>query len=946
MRDKLSLKGVRVHNLKNVSLEIPRNALVVFTGLSGSGKSSLAFDTIYAEGQRRYVESLSVYARQFLEQLDKPDVDSIDGLSPAISIDQKSASHNPRSSVGTVTEIYDYLRLLYANIGKPFCPNCNRPIEGQSVQEMVDFLFQWPEESSLLILAPVVSEKKGEYRSYFETLKKEGFSRVRVDGEILHLETPITLSKTLKHTIEIVVDRVRLTPDNKSRLFESLEVCLKAAKGIARVEDVETGKSHVFSETMSCPDCQISFEEMSPRLFSFNSPIGACVSCKGLGEILDFDPDLIIADPRMPGKTATQKCMNLDGTTYGRMAEKVAGQFGFSLKTPLHELTEAQWNVLFYGEPSPVDSGVPLKKTLSPSYTGPFGWEGVIMNLRRRYFNTSSESMRHFFRAFMSARACPECQGKRLKKTSLAVKIGGKSISDLCDLSIDTLVRFISKLKLTEKEATISVQVLKEIRQRLSFLTNVGLDYLTLSRKSSTLSGGEFQRIRLATQIGAGLTGVLYVLDEPSIGLHQRDNQKLMKTLVNLRDLGNTLIVVEHDEDMILHADHVVDIGPGAGKDGGEILYSGDLAGLLAHETSITARFLTGRDAVLVPKSRRAPQKGQGVTVYGASENNLKSVTATFPLGLFVVVTGVSGSGKSTLVNAILHKVMLRHFDQSSDKPGRHLSVSGLDLLDKMITIDQSPIGRTPRSNPATYTGLFTPIRELFAQTREAKIKGYLPGRFSFNVKGGRCEACEGDGVLKIEMHFLSDVYVTCDVCKGKRYNTETLEVTYKGLSIADVLALAVQEAVPIFQNIPTISEKLRTLVEVGLGYIQLGQSATTLSGGEAQRIKLAKELAKRSTGKTLYLLDEPTTGLHFADIKQLLKVLHTLVDQGNTVVVIEHNLDVIKTADHVIDLGPEGGNKGGKIVATGTPEEIAEVEGSYTGQFLKGVLAKSSVII
>ena len=926
----ISVKGARVHNLKDVSLDIPRNKLIVFTGLSGSGKSSLAFDTIYAEGQRRYVESLSAYARQFLEQLDKPDVDSIDGLSPAISIDQKSASHNPRSTVGTVTEVYDYFRLLFANIGKPYCPNCHTPIQKQSPQEILEQIMALPEGTRLLILAPVVQDRKGEFKNLLESFKKQGFSRVRVDGTVMTLSEDITLSKTKKHTIDVVVDRLSVSQDNHSRLFESIETSLKLGEGLVKIDEADHDRSHLFSENFSCPHCQISFAEISPRLFSFNAPVGACPSCNGLGDKYVFDPDLVVEDPDMPVKLATQKCLNLDQTYYGRSVIQTATQYGFKMDTPIKDLTPEQFNVLMYGHPQS-DS---LDSEFKP--VAPF--EGVITNLQRRYYQTASEGMRFFFRNFMSPRPCSECQGKRLKKIALSVKIQDHNIADLMDMNIRKLHDLIVTLPLSEKEQTISKQIVKEIRQRLSFLNNVGLDYLSLGRTASTLSGGEYQRIRLATQIGSGLTGVLYVLDEPSIGLHQRDNLRLIETLVKLRDLGNTLIIVEHDEDMIRHADHIVDIGPGAGVNGGKILYSGQLEGLLKTHDSQTAHYLNGTKKIDLPQKRRLGS-GLSLSLKGAAENNLKNIDVDFPLGQFICITGVSGSGKSTLINDILHKVMMKHFNRTHERIGQYKSISGLEHIDKVITIDQSPIGRTPRSNPATYTSLFTPIRELFAQTREAKVRGYKAGRFSFNVKGGRCEACEGDGVLKIEMHFLSDVYVTCEVCKAKRYNNETLEVKYKGKSISDVLSITVDEAIPVFENIPAIYSRLKTLQDVGLGYIGLGQNATTLSGGEAQRIKLAKELSKRSTGKTLYLLDEPTTGLHFADIKQLLEVLNRLVNSGNTVIVIEHNLDVIKTADTIIDLGPDGGDKGGTIVAIGTPEKVAKTKASYTGKFLKPLL-------
>ncbi len=935
MIEKITVKGARVHNLKNVSLEIPRNAFVVFTGLSGSGKSSLAFDTIYAEGQRRYMESLSAYARQFLDQLDKPDVDRIEGLSPAISIDQKSSSHNPRSTVGTVTEIYDYFRILFSSIGKPHCYSCGRPIEHQSIQEMVDTILSQFSDQELLVLAPIVSDKKGEFKQIFEQIKRDGFSRLKVDGTLYRIDDTIPMDRLKKHSIDIVIDKIKVQQDNTTRLFESLETALRQTKGLVTVENTKTGETNLFSELFSCPHCNINIPEISPRLFSFNSPIGACPSCNGLGSLLDFDLDLVITTKDQPLYLSTQKIINLDKTIYGRMAEKGAQKHGFTLKKSFDELTEEQQNWFLYGSKEAVKHN-PYTKADDIPPQDPDEWEGVISNLRRRYFQTTSEGMRFFFRNYMGEIPCSTCDGKRLKPAALSITVGEKAISELMNFSVEELFNFIGNLKLSKKELDIAKLVIKEIAERLNFLRNVGLNYLCLSRKAGSLSGGEFQRIRLATQIGAGLTGVLYVLDEPSIGLHQRDNLRLIDTLVHLKNLGNTLIVVEHDEDTIRTADHIVDIGPGAGKEGGEILFSGTFDQLLESKTSITAQYMTRKKEIKVPEKRRTFADQKYLSVVGAKENNLKNVTAHFPLGKLICLTGVSGSGKSSLMNEILHKALMRHFYKSKERPGLHDKIEGLEHIDKVITIDQSPIGRTPRSNPATYTNVFTPIRDLFAQTREARIKGYKTGRFSFNVRGGRCEACEGDGVTKIEMHFLSDVYVTCDVCKGKRYNSQTLEVHYKGYTISDVLNLTVTEALAVFENIPSIASKLKTLQEVGLGYIQLGQSATTLSGGEAQRIKLAKELSKRSTGKTLYLLDEPTTGLHFADIQHLLEVLNQLVDSGNTVMVIEHNLDVIKTADHIIDMGPEGGNGGGFVIAEGTPEEVASVDKSYTGQFLK----------
>lgn len=941
MLKEIKIKGARVHNLKNVDLTLPRDTFIVFTGLSGSGKSSLAFDTIYAEGQRRYMESLSSYARQFLDQLDKPDVDHIEGLSPAISIDQKSASQNPRSTVGTVTEIYDYLRLLFSSIGKPFCKKTGETLQQMSVQEMVDDALVRFKDQPSLILAPLIQEKKGEFKSIFDTLVKEGFSRVRVNGEIKRLSDPITLNKNQKHTIDLVIDRLDINEENKSRLFESIELSTKKANGLTKVETTDGSRTHVYSEKLSCPTCSISFSEISPRLFSFNSPIGACTECNGLGEKLDFDPLLIITEPKNPIRTCTGKIMNLDGTYYSKSLERTAKQHGFTLSTPYNTLTEVQKNILLYGTTTPQTENPFINTNLDdPEYHGVLGpWEGLLTNLRRRYVQTQSEGMRFFFRSYMTAHTCPACQGSRLQLQPRMIRINQLNIYDVCKLSIRDLNTFICDLTLTDQERDISHQIIKEIKERSQFLINVGLDYLSLDRKAGTLSGGEYQRIRLATQIGVGLTGVLYVLDEPSIGLHQRDNLRLIDTLKRLQSLGNTLIVVEHDEDTIKSADYVVDIGPGAGKKGGTITFAGTVDKLITDPNSLTGQYISGKKQIPVPEKRRAFKKQHYITLEEASENNLKHVTVQFPLGKLICVTGVSGSGKSTMVNDILHKSLMRHFYSSKEQPGKHKGLTGLEHLDKVITIDQSPIGRTPRSNPATYSGAFGPIRDLFAQTKEAKIRGYKPGRFSFNVKGGRCESCEGDGSIKIEMHFLSDVFVTCDVCKGKRYNTETLEVTYKGYTISDVLNMTVNQALELFENIPAIKSKLVTLSDVGLGYVHLGQSATTLSGGEAQRIKLAKELCKRSTGKTMYLLDEPTTGLHFEDITKLLEVMNRLVDSGNTMIVIEHNLDVIKTADHIIDLGPEGGQNGGQIIAEGTPEQVAKVSASYTGQFLKKLL-------
>ncbi|MFT5171258.1 MAG: excinuclease ABC subunit A [Candidatus Marinamargulisbacteria bacterium] len=924
MITEIKVIGAKVHNLKNVSITLPRNKMIVFTGLSGSGKSSLAFDTIYAEGQRRYMESLSTYARQFLHQLDKPDVEQIEGLSPAISIDQKSASHNPRSTVGTVTEIYDYLRILYASIGKPHCQKCKKPITPMTIQEMVAAVMAMGKDKQVQLFSPIIKLKKGEHKSLFEDLQKDGFIRVRVDGVMSRISDLKPLDKNKKHTVDIVVDRIRLNDENRTRLAESIETCIRKSGGTIIIEDLASKKEALFSENFSCLDCGLSYEEISHRLFSFNSPVGACADCNGLGTRTDFDPDLIFHDETKAIRDHSSKYLNLQRSYIATLLKEECQKLGFSLDTPVGKLTPVQKDFLYQGQlpdgPSPI-------------------WHGVVQHYRSRYRQTYSEGMRFALRHFMSAKTCSTCHGDRLKPAALSVKINNAHIGEITSKNIAALLAFFEALPLTDKETQIAEKVIREIKARLAFLANVGLEYLSLDRQSSTLSGGEFQRIRLATQIGAGLTGVLYVLDEPSIGLHQRDNIRLIKTLERLRDLGNTLIVVEHDEETMRKADYIVDIGPGAGRHGGEIIFSGTYDQLLKHKTSLTAQFLRQEKTIALPKKRRPIDKKKTIVIKGASENNLKNVTVTFPLGQLICVTGVSGSGKSSLITEILHKALFRHFYKNKTRPGKYDTITGLEHIDKVISIDQSAIGRTPRSNPATYSDLFTPIRTLFAQTTEAKIRGFKPGRFSFNVKGGRCEACEGDGVQKIEMHFLNDVYVTCDICKGQRYNNETLEVRYKGLSISDVLKLTVNEASQIFVHQPAIHKKLKTLLDVGLGYIHLGQNATTLSGGEAQRIKLAKELSKTSTGKTLYLLDEPTTGLHFADIQNLLSVLNRLVDSQNTVVVIEHNLDVIKTADHIIDLGPEGGNAGGKIVATGTPEKVAKVKASQTGKFLVDLL-------
>jgi excinuclease ABC subunit A len=922
--DSIIIKGAREHNLKNIDLEIPRRRLVVVTGLSGSGKSSLAFDTIYAEGQRRYVESLSSYARQFLEQLQKPDVEYIEGLSPAISIEQRTAGSNPRSTVGTQTEIYDYLRLLYARIGTPHCPKCNKPITRQTSQEIVAQILRLPSDSKITVLAPLVSGRKGEYRELFQKLKKEGFVRARVDGNITELENALSLDKKRAHTIEAVVDRITLKGDVRKRLTDSVETALEQGKGLAVIND--GSKDTLFSELYACAGCGVSLGEIAPRIFSFNSPYGACPVCDGLGNKMEIDPELAIPDKSKPVISAVDawrrggKGLYL---YYRRRLRSLAHEYGFDVETPFKDLSKEIKKIVLYGEPE----------------AGWGSYEGVVPNLERRFRETESEFIKTEINKYMSVQPCPECKGLRLKKESLAVTIQDKNIAELSGLSISRMKKFLSDLELGENQKLIARQVLKEINARLQFMINVGLDYLALDRRSFTLSGGEAQRIRLATQIGSGLVGVVYILDEPSIGLHQKDNTKLLDTLIALRDLGNTLIVVEHDEATIRKADHIIDLGPGAGEHGGRVLVSGTLKDVLDAEESLTGRYLRGQIKIGIPVKRRPPVRSKQLKIVNATEHNLKGIDVEIPLGLFVCVTGVSGSGKSTLVDEVLYRSLAKKLYRSKEKPGAHKRIDGADLIDKVIVIDQSPIGRTPRSNPATYTGAFAPIRDLFSKLPDAKVRGYRPGRFSFNVKGGRCEACMGDGIKKIEMHFLPDIYVQCEICKGRRFNDATLDVKYKGASIADALEMSVEEALHLFENIPAVKNKLKTLYEVGLGYIKLGQSATTLSGGEAQRIKLAAELSKTSTGRTLYILDEPTTGLHFADIDKLLKVLHALVDQGNTVLVIEHNLDVIKTADHIIDLGPDGGDDGGEVVVNGTPEQVAANKGSYTGRYLKEVL-------
>ncbi|MGU9122238.1 excinuclease ABC subunit UvrA [Clostridium perfringens] len=939
MKDKIIVKGAKVHNLKNVSLEIPRDKLIVFTGLSGSGKSSLAFDTIYAEGQRRYVESLSSYARQFLGQMDKPDVESIEGLSPAISIDQKTTSRNPRSTVGTVTEIYDYLRLLYARVGVPHCPKCGKEITQQSVDQIVDQIMELPERSKIMILAPIIRGRKGTHEKVLENIKKQGFVRARIDGEIYDLtEDEIKLEKNIKHNIEAVVDRIIVKDGIEGRLTDSIETSLKMAEGLVLVNIIGE-EDRLYSEHFACADCGISIDELAPRMFSFNSPFGKCERCDGLGTLMEIDEDLIVPNKDLSirgGAISTwgDSRMKEESWTYC-VLKALMEKYNFDLDTPYKDLPKKVQEVLMYGEPEKLKVTY-TKENVTAVYNHSF--EGEINNLRRRYMETNSDTMKAEIEKYMSDNPCPKCKGARLKPEALAVTVGGKNIFEFTSMAIREELDFINSINFSEKDKIISSQIIKEIQSRLSFLINVGLDYLDLARKAGTLSGGEAQRIRLATQIGSQLMGVLYILDEPSIGLHQRDNDRLISTLKQLRDVGNTLIVVEHDEDTMREADYIVDIGPGAGEHGGKIVASGTLDEIMGNENSLTGKYLTGAKKVELPEERR---KGNGnfITVKGAKENNLKNVTAKFPLGTLTMVTGVSGSGKSTLVNEILYKGLNKIVNKAKDLPGKFKEITGYENIDKIIDIDQSPIGRTPRSNPATYTGTFDIIRELFSQTQEAKMRGYKPGRFSFNVKGGRCEACSGDGIIKIEMQFLSDVYVPCEVCKGKRYNRETLEVKYKGKNIADVLNMTVEEALEFFENIPRIKNKLQTLMDVGLGYIRLGQPSTQLSGGEAQRIKLAYELSKRSTGKTLYILDEPTTGLHIHDVNRLVKILQRLVDGGNTVIVIEHNLDMIKCADYIVDLGPEGGDKGGTIIATGTPEKIAETKESYTGKYLKKYL-------
>ncbi len=938
---RLIIKGAREHNLKNIDLDIPRDKLIVFTGLSGSGKSSLAFDTIYAEGQRRYVESLSSYARQFLGQMEKPDVDYIEGLSPAISIDQKTTSKNPRSTVGTVTEIHDYLRLLYARIGIPHCPICGREIRQQTVDQIVDQVMTLEAGTRIQLLAPVVRGRKGEHVKEFEAARKSGYVRVRVDGNIYDLSEKIELEKNKKHTIEVVVDRLVIGDEIKGRLADSIETATALSGGLLTV-DVIGGKEMTFSQNYSCPEHGVSMEELSPRMFSFNNPFGACPKCTGLGIFMSMDPDLIIPDKRLSIRGGAIQASGWGYASGGTIAqmyyEALAEHYGFSLDTPVGELPPKIIDILLYGTKGEKIRMVRKMEYGQGEYTTDF--EGILNNLQRRYQETQSDWMKEELEAYMSQVPCPECAGKRLRPESLAVTVGGINIADFSEKSVEEALAFIEQLELTEREHWIADRILKEIRERLGFLQSVGLGYLNLSRPAGTLSGGESQRIRLATQIGSYLMGVLYILDEPSIGLHQRDNDRLIATLRHLRDLGNTLIVVEHDEDTMRAADWIVDIGPGAGVHGGELVCSGTFDDICACERSVTGQYLSGKRRIPVPEKRR-PGSGKLLTVRGATEHNLKNIDVSFKLGAFNCVTGVSGSGKSSLVNEILYKKLAAELNGARTRAGAHRAIEGMEFLDKVIDIDQSPIGRTPRSNPATYTGVFNDIRELYASTADAKMRGFSSGRFSFNIKGGRCEACQGDGIVKIEMHFLPDIYVPCEVCKGRRYNRETLEVKYKGRSIYDVLEMTVEEGLEFFQSIPKIARRLQTLYDVGLGYIKIGQPATTLSGGEAQRVKLATELSRRATGKTVYILDEPTTGLHTADVPQLIGVLQKLVDGGNTVIVIEHNLDMIKTADYVIDLGPEGGDQGGTLVAAGTPEDIAAAERSYTGQYLKEILKR-----
>jgi excinuclease ABC subunit A len=936
--DTIKIRGARTHNLKNISLDLPRNKLIVITGLSGSGKSSLAFDTLYAEGQRRYVESLSAYARQFLERMNKPDVDLIEGLSPAISIEQKSTSHNPRSTVGTVTEIHDYLRLLYARAGEPECPTHAHTLESQTVSEMVDTLLALPIDTKIMLLAPIVNSRKGEQQDLFEDLKAQGFIRLRIDGEIYEIDALPKLTKTKKHQVDVVVDRIKINPEIKQRMTESTETALRLADGKMIAIEMDTNKSHLFSAKFACPLCDYSLEELEPRIFSFNNPMGACPECDGLGNINFFDPKRVVAFPHLSLASGAIKGWDKRNQFYFQLLQSLSEHYKFDLETVFEELPEKIQHVILNGSES---------EQISFSYLNERGqinkkmhsFEGILNNLKRRYHETDSGAVRDELAKYLNMQTCPSCEGSRLRIEARHVKVGKKNIHEICHTPLKETVHFFESLKLKGAKKTIAEKIIYEITSRLKFLVNVGLDYLSLSRSAETLSGGEAQRIRLASQIGSGLTGVMYVLDEPSIGLHQRDNDRLLETLKRLRDLGNTVIVVEHDQDAIMTADHVVDIGPGAGEHGGYIVAEGTPKMIAKHPKSLTGQYISGRKEIKYKNKRVLPRTLKWLELKGAKGNNLKDVDLKLPIGLLTCITGVSGSGKSSLINDTLYRAVAHHLYGSHAEPAEHASIKGLDFFDKVVDVDQSPIGRTPRSNPATYTGLFTPTRELFAQLNESRNRGYGPGRFSFNVKGGRCEACEGDGVIKVEMHFLPDVYVPCDICQGKRYNRETLEIQFKGKNIHEVLSMTVEQAHQFFNAIPAVEKKLRTLIEVGLGYITLGQNATTLSGGEAQRVKLALELSKRDTGTTLYILDEPTTGLHFADIQLLLDVIHKLRDAGNTIVIIEHNLDVIKTADWVIDLGPEGGDGGGEIIAEGTPEEVANNKKSYTGKYLKPYL-------
>ncbi len=937
-KDKIIIKGAKEHNLKNINLEIPRDKLVVFTGVSGSGKSSLAFDTIYAEGQRRYVESLSSYARQFLGQMEKPDVEYIEGLSPAISIDQKTTSHNPRSTVGTVTEIYDYLRLLFARVGIPHCPNCGIEIKKQTIDQIVDQILTLTERTKFQLLAPVVRERKGEHIKLLEDAKKSGYVRVRTDGIIYELSEEIKLEKNKKHTIEIVVDRLIIREGIQKRLTESIETVMALTGGVLVVNNTDTNEDMLFNQNFACADCGISLSEIEPRLFSFNNPLGACPECTGLGMLMKFDPDLIIPNKSLslnqgainaPGYNSVSSKDSMTGVLFKALSEK----YGFDLDLPFSELSSNVKDIILYGTKGEKITINYKNSNGGGSYS--YAFEGVINNLQRRY-NETSETMRQEYEEYMTNIVCPSCHGARLKPEVLAITVGDKNISQVTEMSIKNIKSFFDSLSLSKRDLLIGEQILKEINTRIGFLIDVGLDYLTLARSAGTLSGGESQRIRLATQIGSGLVGVIYILDEPSIGLHQRDNEKLIKTLKNLRDIGNSLIVVEHDEDTMFESDFIVDIGPAAGEKGGEVIFSGSVKDILKCKESVTGQYLSGEKQILIPKTIRKVKKDNMLKILGASANNLKNINVEIPLGIFTCVTGVSGSGKSSLINEILYKRLARDLNRAKLKPAAHKDIKGIEKLDKIINIDQSPIGRTPRSNPATYTGLFDLIRDVFAQTTEAKMRGYQKGRFSFNVKGGRCEACSGDGIIKIEMHFLPDVFVPCEVCHGKRYNRETLEVKYKGKTISDVLEMTVEEGLEFFGNLPKLKNKLQTLYDVGLSYVRLGQSSTTLSGGEAQRVKLATELSRRNTGKTIYILDEPTTGLHIADVHKLIEILQRLTEGGNTVIVIEHNLDVIKTADYIIDLGPEGGDGGGEIIVSGTPDKVMECEASYTGKYLK----------